>query len=1005
MVRTSPLADDDLAGNAPDSRNPGKRQHDRLVSHGEQNNRDGNDDSAGSPRGRNGDLAGIRLPDTVAARANGGALGGATPEARRAALAVREATGSGPGFPDRSAPPASPTSLFSESGSRRGFAARLRAGSRRLGPSGGLIGLLVGGFGIFSVVAAPASLLVAIEKAITNDSSDSTRTNIMFRRAYVGKLFSKTKSGSSPIEEKLTKMSPDQQARWEKEGFKFEMGPDGKIAKATFPDGTAVNDGKAFTDHAEKTPEGRRASSRVLDIRSAFFNNQRFRDILRPFGIEKSNRLSPSEDPDPKKRKQAIDRSFDDNTKLKAEPDKNARVSALKEKTTGEGGSKLKGAVDSINDKVGKAAWVSAPVAAACAAYNVARLTNATIKAQWIYQLVNFAYPFVRAAAQIESQGDIEPSVVENLANRLTWYNPDPNAPDYNRTAMDSQGLKMAIYGDFSALSDFSKTYTSWYWETAIASTADDIMSTWNTVLGGKENAKQTCKIVHTVNGVASVGCLLGGWVSKATCIAGAWLFSQAEKPAEAWLVAQLAQPALDFLATVDLSSALQGEAAGDALAAGLGLLLSNSTLGSGLTVAGGPDALDKIKNFISYTDDVNYTYTTQLALDDAKTNPLDVSNQYSFMGQLSSLLHPYLSNDGAAFSTLANLTTVVNRSLAALPGISAHALFSQPSNMTAPNPLGGDPTLNRISKCQDPDLAGIGAACDWSGRIIGYTSDTVLSGLTNITNGTAGSYDILTQSINYLTSNKDIDSQTGSTTSGSEFDNWVNGCVIRQMPDGNGTLPIGSTTASITDDNYDWTTGEKCIAKTPDEQKQLDAFSTYYNFCYLQYATAERKTDCVHDTAADGSAPNGSIAEVATAMGAWGGQYQACYTWAGGHGSTEDLKRRIDHHFAGPENGVDCSGFTRAVIYQATGKDPGAMSTSSMCADSAMFEKVPRAQAQPGDFAINCTTHVEVITGVNGGNFSTVGAHTDGCGPGKGPSPGKYQGTESFVLRYKGTK
>lgn len=149
-------------------------------------------------------------------------------------------------------------------------------------------------------------------------------------------------------------------------------------------------------------------------------------------------------------------------------------------------------------------------------------------------------------------------------------------------------------------------------------------------------------------------------------------------------------------------------------------------------------------------------------------------------------------------------------------------------------------------------------------------------------------------------------------------------------------------------------------------------------------------------------SAANGSIASVATQMGAWGGESQACYETGGGHGSLEDLKERIDKKFV-QGYGVDCSGFVRAVIYQSTGKDTGGLSTDAMCV-SDQYEKIPRSQAQPGDIAIQCTTHTEVITEVNDdGSFKTVGSHSSGCGPGKGPSPANYQGTEDFVLRFKG--
>src|SRR6185312_13795537 len=102
-----------------------------------------------------------------------------------------------------------------------------------------------------------------------------------------------------------------------------------------------------------------------------------------------------------------------------------------------------------------------------------------------------------------------------------------------------------------------------------------------------------------------------------------------------------------------------------------------------------------------------------------------------------------------------------------------------------------------------------------------------------------------------------------------------------------------------------------------------LNNYSIYYNWCYIQYATANNVSDCTKTpSAVTTTAATGNIAQVAQQMGAWGGQYQACYQTGGGHGTLDDLKKRIAAHFAPQSMGVDCSGFTRAVIYTATGKD-----------------------------------------------------------------------------------
>lgn len=1034
MAGLSTLPDDDLKGNEADSRDLAQQHADNLHRSAPLSEADA--DTA--------ELA--RMEKAEAAGEGDRSLADATPEERRAALASQEA-------------PEQNQSLYSKSSDNTSdgkLAGRLMKAARRRGPTGGIIGLILAMFGFSSLMLAPGSLLVAIEKAVTNDAADSTRTNIVFRRAYVANLFNKDKpaAGSSKIENELTSMTDEQKALWEKEGFKVELTEEGRIEKMTFPDGKAVEDGKAFTDYAENTPEGRKAVSNVIDARASPFDSAEFKALLDTFHISKSKVIKPSSETDPDKRREAENKAFDENTGLNEtggdSPDAvEARRKALESETIGQDGTKLSSSVkkiaDSFGQKAGLAGLVASPVSLACATYNVAKLTNATIKAQWIYDLVSYAYPFVRAAAQIEDQGSIDPSVVESLGDRLTWFNTNKNAPDYDKSAMDSQGLQMAIYGDYAGLTTFTQKFTSWGWEVSLDTAASDIINFVNNTIG-KGNAKSACRVAHETQQAAVLACATG-IIQLITCGGAVLAADLAEKYLVPEVIVLLGKSALHFLATVDLSSLLKGEGAGDAIAAGLGLLLSNQSLGSGLIPAGGKNGLLNVKNFITMTDSANYTYTTQLALDQAKEDPWDVTNQYSFMGQLASMINPYVTTDGTLFGKLANITSVTSSSFANLATIgTANALHSQPSLITA---IDGA-AANRTGSCLDPDMADIDALCDWSGRPIGYTSPEVLNGLNDISNGTAGSNNILTSSINYMTSpnNNDINPDTGAPIPGSAFEKYYNNCIIRKNPNGPGTMPLGSSIEPITSDDYDWSDGSRCMAKdsgssvqatnasghvtvktalatsvgkvtlaasnsasnnndSKSDPEMLNAFSTYYNWCYIQYSMANHVNNCFDKTPTDNAsaastAPTGSIAQVAQEMGTWGGQYQACYIEGGGHGTLDDLKQRIANHFAPIQYGVDCSGFTRAVIYTATGKDPGGLSTSAMCA-SPEYEHIPRAQAQPGDLAIRCDTHVEVITDVNGGNFKTVGSHTRGCGPSFGPSPGNEQGNKDFVLRFKG--
>jgi hypothetical protein len=853
VVQTSTLPEDDLDGNAPDSRNLGQADADKTFSR--------------SPQALSDDAA---LDQMEAGEREGDgdrSMADATPEERREMLANQEAAGD-------DIPEAEQSSMYSPGGKQKEkFGAKLLAGSKRFGPSGGIIGILIGSFMGSSVILAPGSLLVAIEKAITNDSSDSTRTNIVFRRAYIAKLFSADKSkGNTKIEKEMTEMSADEKAAFEKEGFKVTLsdGETGTIDNMKTPGGEDLKNGSQYDRYANDTLEGRRATSNVFSERSEYFNSDWFKENLDRFGAEKGKRLTGSEEPDPEKRKAAIDQSFDQNTQIGESPtdDVAAREAKITDSTTGEDGAKISDKVGEISKdvggKLGLAALAATPVSAACVAYNVSRLTTATIKAKWVYDLVSFAYPFVRAAAQIEDQGNIEPSVVENLANRLTWFDSRPlladgtTNPQYNKTALDSQGLQMAIYGDYTGLTDFTQKFTSWGWMVGVSSLTTSYVKTVRALAGGKDNVKSLCNGARAIQTAGLAACLTS-IIGAVICGIGAVAIPAAEKALLPLLVAELAKPALHFLATVDLSSALEGEGAGDALAAGLGLLLSGSTLGAAMIpAASGVDGLNNIKSFISKTDEPYYMRTTQLAIDDAKRNPWDASNQYSFMGQLSTMLNPYVGKDGTLFSKIANLSTVVGESLQKIPGTTANALFSQPSNMTLKDALGGDPTANRVAKCKDPELApdtGIGISCDWSGRPIGYTSSNVLDGLDKVVNGSAGGNDILTSSVSYMTTGKPedryIDPDTGAITQGKDFDYYVKYCVKRNGPGGKGMMPLGSTDGKITDDDYEWSDGSKCTPQSGNQQQaqQLDYFSTYYNWCYVQFAVSKHAKSCAEPT------------------------------------------------------------------------------------------------------------------------------------------------------------
>ncbi len=148
----------------------------------------------------------------------------------------------------------------------------------------------------------------------------------------------------------------------------------------------------------------------------------------------------------------------------------------------------------------------------------------------------------------------------------------------------------------------------------------------------------------------------------------------------------------------------------------------------------------------------------------------------------------------------------------------------------------------------------------------------------------------------------------------------------------------------------------------------------------------------------------NGSIADVAKAMAAWENEPGGtCYSMGGGHTSKEDTEKRINAHFRGMENSIDCSGFVAAVVYKATGYYE--LFTTSQMPNMKAYQRV--TDPQPGDIAW-WDGHVEVYLGTNSdGSYHLAGSRNSGCGKNHGPSivdRKDRHGVKPGFFRYVGT-
>jgi len=848
------------------------------------------------------------------------------PESNRDNLKDKEESGSAP----------SVYKSGGESVSRFGrLAAKFGGMGKNMGPTGGIVGLIMlglvgigGGTGIMG-----STLLVNIKEIFHNDRADGTRTNQIFSRAIIAhKIGYKNIEGCGKIAIKcrMATMSDSERKRYERAGFKIEgrvvsangkptgdkyssdggeeskkVKPSDRIIaeKITFPDGTSVNSGSSFFEHTKAKVSMRAASLKAFNPRSDFFRNTRFTNILKKsFGFVKGRTLSG-------KTKAEIDDDFNKKTGGSTKEELNARANG--EKTGKE--TELEKKAGGVKGKISSMGNIaSSAFSGACTAYNTARYGIAAIKMARLYELVAFALPWLQAADQIKDQGKISPEVVDNLSSRLTSYETDKTSPKYGLTATDSQGYKIAAYGDRSALKDFAKKWLLGGDSASVVASVENVLDRIQTLdnkvdkTTGKAGIRYVCKVLNS--GTAAVIGIVASGINCASSIFG----NAATGPAGCaamlgWAAAGVAldlairelgqtiiEHAIKESSILSLGSDLNGVDAGNAIAAGTGLMLGSASTASGLRPA---TSTGEIQSYISYTNDSNSQYIAAEQYN-SRDDPFNIYDQYSFLGSIVNMLNVTTSSRAPLFSTLANITSTV---FSALSGYTtANALYSQPAL-----------TPTERYNCQDEDLKDIGIDAGdkfCSVSTIMPTSD--LQAADSVINGKGSIDDVIdymtndqpegeknggtaddsfggdasygTDAILDFTKIKNIGStpksasrsvdDNGKPIAGTQYALYLEYCTdARTTKAGEqtwaGTGETGSeaywgtTTKEIEKDSnrdQDWYTGKQCT--DPIKSKMMQMFRQYTNYC-LQIATMDGTDNCWGAVAASSVTTSDSIA------------------------------------------------------------------------------------------------------------------------------------------------
>lgn len=731
--------------------------------------------------------------------------------------------------------------------------------ARQFGPSAGIVGVLIGGsFGFGTFFAVPAALMSMLDRVITNDSADSARTNLIMRRSRLGAIIGKA-SCTIKVSCKITTMSEKEADNWKKRGFKLEPNePDAdgryKIKSITFPDGFKADSGKKFQQHIKGDIHARVAANSVINIRSGPFNaiHSKYRKVLAKYDLAKGKIFKASQDRDKAKRTKAMKDDIDRHTDAAPrDADLDTRKSKYEEKFKNTAsGKKLKALLDKTGAGRGlaKASNAGDVISFACLAFSTVKGTIAATKALWYKDLIVFAMPFMQTAAQIIDQGNVEPEKVEFMGDRLTWYLKESYVGTYQETyepdgeidvreevgltAMDSQGIMAMLHGDTSKLREFTKQYMGWGITAAVVGSGV-VGQIEESFPGGKENIRRLCN-AGNVASWAGLALCIASVIGAAVCAAGitavlVWGDDILKKAVE-----KIQDPALELMAKLKLDSDLKGVRLGNAIAAGVGLMMADYARGGGLRAA---TTAVQVKDFITATDEVYEENTEEIARYEARQNPFDASNQYSFISQVATAINPYRSNDNSLFSNFANIFATAVTPIK-LSGDTTHALLYQPTL------LGRDGIAEgRTANCEDEDIHKIGAVCDLTGETVGITTKEILKQAAKQTDGEG---EMIAENVKYMVEKEYID-EDGKFKEDSDYAKYRKFCTEQRID------PPGTSTEEVTSGDYEWSTYAKCIGndingeKIEDEEfdKMLDNFAIYYNMCETQIPMADEVENC----------------------------------------------------------------------------------------------------------------------------------------------------------------
>lgn len=786
--------------------------------------------------------------------------------------------------------PEQPKSLYakdSDNKKKSSLSAKLLAGSKRFGPTGGVIGIILAAFGITSGFAGPASLLVALSDLTSNHTGLSNHLFLKSGTSYVASfLKGETRDCSkSKIKCKFTTISEERKAEWEKRGIKVDAPTKNSlgryIVRGLEYKGTPVNSIRQYKNLRYTNPEFNSLLKRY-PVRAYLLDKSPFRKgTLEKFGKNLSDKFKSSQKKEKSERVSENNKAMNDKTS--ADVDENGNINPKK---TEEKANKDKAKIEKLSDKLSSsktafkvASGTAAVTSLACTSYNLVRVVQASAVLIWHQELLDFVLPFMQAGAQAKESGvndGFDWATAEYFGDRLTQpitqkdidsdQNDDLTQDMLGKTAMDSKGIDAVINGGHASIKDgYASKYNGWM-PAGLVIGSGIISQIQQTI--GKENIRDACQGAQVVQAATQIAQCAAKLLVCAVTFAGTEIITNIwGQDILETAISALQKPALDAIANANLSSSLHGPPLGQALVSGAGVMSSYMDNASGFIYAGSDSqAITAYNNMYGDSE-----YIAEMK-DEAAKNQFDRSNPYSF----ASLALSKLTNmnwDGTLFSSISNIVkTTINSPLLLTSNAMAmqQGLYQPVEIYSSTEKIQG--TLNN---CQNPGLREVGIPClGESGRAVPTFSPEVQSCMNQEANGGKLCIETAIDKLSsYQYKGEDdkqhpyIDEVTGepsdwtqlSKEDEKDFNNPF--MMFMQYCGRDRKYPLGYTDKDIevTENKSmdateidNWHTGINCAAgknKNIDDTK-LGWMSYYYHMCIAMYASEEDQDYCWDEAA-----------------------------------------------------------------------------------------------------------------------------------------------------------